>query len=67
MSVVKPTTNPAAMKISKLKGQADADPSTKTINPAANTRRDVVCTQESGRITMPKRTRKKTTVPMVDI
>jgi len=65
--VEKQKTRPTTTKSTKPKGKVEGGPSTKTNRPAANTRKDATRTRVSGSNTIPKRPRRKTTVPRVDI
>jgi hypothetical protein len=56
-----------ATQLTKPKGKAEASPSAKTNNSVANTRKVAVRTQASGRNTVPKRPRRITIVPRMDI
>jgi hypothetical protein len=55
------------MTSAKPKGKYEADPSTKTNIPAANTRRVATCTQEFESNTVSNRPRRTTTVPGEDV
>jgi hypothetical protein len=65
--VAKPTKNPPVTASTKPKGKAKAVPSTKTNSSDANMRKAAACTQASGSSTIPKRSRRKTTVPRENV
>jgi hypothetical protein len=67
MPVEKPTKRLVPMQPTKPKGKSKVGPSTKINIPTANTRKAAAHTQLSGSNTVPKRPRRTTTMPRIDI